>query len=87
MREILSGAGFANIDIASHRRALAFEADIAGTVTKLVQLGPMAQPIAEAPADVQQRIGQDLAAAIEPCLTDDGVRIDSASWIVSADKP
>lgn len=84
---ILSEAGFADIEITPKQLALQFEADIAGTVSKLLQLGPMAQPVAEAPADVRQRIQENLAAAIEAYQTDDGVRIDSASWIVTADNP
>jgi SAM-dependent methyltransferase len=84
---ILSGAGFANIEIAPNHQALAFEADVAESVNKLLQLGPMAQPYTQAPADIQERIRADLSAAIEGYLTDDGVKIDSATWIVSADNP
>ena len=84
---ILSGAGFTGIEMTPNHQALAFEPDIAGTVNKLIQLGPMAQPIAQAPEDVQARIKTDLAAAIEAYITVDGVKIDSATWIVSAENP
>jgi SAM-dependent methyltransferase len=84
---ILTDAGFANIEITPNDQALEFEADIEGTVSKLIQLGPMAQPIANATDDIRERIGADLAAAIADYLTGDGVRIDSATWIVSADNP
>lgn len=87
VKAILSDAGFANIAITPHDMALEFEADIAGTVSKLIQLGPMAQPIAQAPQDTQDRIRADLAAAIQDYHTDDGVKIDSANWIVTADNP
>jgi hypothetical protein len=56
-------------------------------VGKLIQLGPMAQPIAQASDDIRDRIRTDLAAAIQDYLTGDGVKIDSAAWIVSADNP
>lgn len=82
---ILADAGFANIEIKPHRMALQFEADIPGTVTKLLQLGPMARPVAQALPDVQNRIAGDLADAIAQYQGPDRVRIDSASWIVSAD--
>jgi len=84
---ILSDAGFANIEITPNDLALEFEADIDGTVSKLIQLGPMAQPIAKAADDIRERIRADLTAAIQNYLTDDGVRIDSATWIVTADNP
>ena len=84
---ILSDAGFSGIEITPNHQALAFEADIASTTSKLIQLGPMSQPIAQAPEDVQARIKTDLAAAIEAYMTDDGVKIDSATWIVSAENP
>ena len=85
MKAILSEAGFANIETISNRSALNFEPDIESTVSKLLQLGPMSQPFAGAPAEIQVRVSENLAAAIEDYLTDEGVKIDSASWIVSAD--
>lgn len=84
---ILSDAGFENIEIASNDVALEFEADIDGSVSKLIQLGPMAQPIAQASDDIRARVRADLAAAIQGYLTGEGVKIDSATWIVSADNP
>ena len=84
---ILFDAGFTGIEITPNRLALEFGADIEGAVSKLTQLGPMAQPIAQAAEDVQVRIKSDLAAAVEDYLTDDGVKIDSATWIVSAKNP
>jgi SAM-dependent methyltransferase len=87
VKAILSDAGFSNIEISSNVLALNFEPDIESTVRKLLQLGPMAQPFAEAPEDMRAQVRKNLAAAIEDYLTDDGVKIDSASWIVSADNP
>ena len=87
VKAILSDAGFSNIEISSNRLALNFEPDIESTVRKLLQLGPMAQPFAEAPEETRARIRENLAAAIQDYLTEDGVKIDSASWIVSADNP
>ena len=84
IESILAGAGFTDIGITGNQLALEFEADIAGTVSKLLQLGPMAQPVAQASNDTQERIAQDLADAIARYQGSDGVRIDSASWIVSA---
>ena len=84
---ILSDAGFSSIEITPNRSALKFEPDIDRTVNKLTQIGPMTQPMAQAPEDIQDRIRADLAAAIQGYLTGDGVRIDSASWIVRAENP
>ena len=84
---ILFDAGFTGIEITPNRLALEFGADIESAASKLTQLGPMAQPIAQATEDIQARIRADLAAAIEDYLTDDGLKIDSATWIVSAENP
>lgn len=84
---ILSDAGYARIEISPHHQALEFESDIDGTVSKLIQLGPMAQPIAQAPKNIQDRIRNDLTASIQDYLTSDGVKIDSATWIVCAENP
>jgi len=84
---ILFDAGFTGIEITPNRLALDFGLDIEGAASKLTQLGPMSQPIAQATADIQARIRADLASAIEDYLTDDGVKIDSATWIVSAENP
>ena len=81
---ILSGAGFSGIEITPNDQALDFEPDIDGTVSKLIQLGPMSQPIAQSPKNIQEKIRTDLAASIQPYLTADGVKIDSTTWIVSA---
>lgn len=87
VHEILSAAGFVNIQTVAHDEALAFEADVPATLDTLVQQGPMSEAIEAAPAAVREQIRADLAAVTERYLTDDGVRIDSASWIVSADAP
>jgi SAM-dependent methyltransferase len=87
VKAILSEAGFTNIELVPNNSALRFEADIESTANRLLQLGPMSQPVVEAPEEVRLRIRDNLAAAIQDYQTDDGVRIDSASWIVSADNP
>ncbi|MDH3737567.1 MAG: methyltransferase domain-containing protein [Alphaproteobacteria bacterium] len=84
VRGILSDAGFTGIEMTPHDHALAVEADIESSVNKLIQLGPMAQPIAQSTAEIQDQIKADLTASTQPYLTETGVKIDSASWIVRA---
>jgi SAM-dependent methyltransferase len=87
VNRILSAAGFASIEITSIEHALQFEPDIAGTVAQLIQYGPMATAIGEAPEDICNRIKADLGKAIQGYQTSDGVRIDGAVWIASAERP
>jgi len=87
VKAILSDAGYTNVEMVANRLALQFEPDIEGTVSKLLQIGPMSQPVAQASEEVRARVRDNLATAIEGYLTDEGVKIGSASWIVSADNP
>jgi len=47
----------------------------------------MAAAIAEAPEDVRERIKADLGEVIRDYQTPEGVRIDGAAWIVTAESP
>jgi ubiquinone/menaquinone biosynthesis C-methylase UbiE len=85
VNRILSEAGFTSIEITPVEHALQFEPDIAGTAAQLIQYGPMATAIAEAPENIRERIKTDLGEAIQGYQTSDGVRIDGAVWIVSAE--
>lgn len=83
---ILSEAGFIAIGIVSDERVLQFEPDVESTVLQLIQYGgPMATAIAEAPEEVRERIKADLADMARPYQTSEGVMIDGAVWVVSAE--
>jgi len=84
VREILSSAGFCDINLESLETRLPLEIDVPASVEKLVQLGPTGRLLGNAPEDVKARIADDLGVAIAKFQTNSGVMIDSAAWIVSA---
>jgi ubiquinone/menaquinone biosynthesis C-methylase UbiE len=87
VNRILSEAGFDGIEIASVERKLIFEPDVTGTVEQLMQYGMMASAIAQASEDIRERIKADLGEAIQGYQTSDGVMIDGAAWMVTAECP
>ena len=60
---------------------------MAGTVRKLLMLGPATRLLGDASDDVKARVGDELADAISEFQTDSGVMMGGATWIVSATAP
>ena len=86
-RNILTEAGFGDIDIEPLETMLPLEADVPRTVQKLLMLGPATRLLADASDDIKARVADDLADAIAEFQTDSGVMMGSATWIVSATAP
>lgn len=82
--EIMRATGFRDIDIGAHDEPLPLGDNIESAVGHAIRLGPMAQHVAAAPADVQSRVRDELHEALVPYLTDEGVRVPSGSWLVTA---
>jgi SAM-dependent methyltransferase len=87
VRRILSGAGFDDINLESLETALPVEPDLPAAVEKLMQLGPIGRLLGDAPEDIKERIKDDLGDAIAKFQTENGVMMDSATWIVGATAP
>ena len=87
VRRILSGAGFDDINWESLETALPVEPDVPAAVEKLMQLGPIARLLGDAPEDIKERVKDDLGDAIAKFQTENGVMMDSATWIVGASAP
>jgi SAM-dependent methyltransferase len=87
VNRILSEAGFTGIESTSVARKLTFAPDITGTVEQLIQYGMLAPAIAQASEDIRERIKVDLGEAIQGYQTSDGVMIDGAAWMVTAECP
>jgi SAM-dependent methyltransferase len=87
VRRILTGAGFDDIDLVSLETMLPLESDVPASVQKLVQLGPIARLLGDAPEDVKARVADDLGDAIAEFQTDSGVMMGSATWVVRAKSP
>ncbi|MCG8693102.1 MAG: class I SAM-dependent methyltransferase [Minwuiales bacterium] len=88
VRRILSEAGFADIviDKLDMPIAVAGGTGLDAAVEFLTQMGPTARALAEANVgdDAKARMMADLREALVPYDTDDGVVMQSGTWIVSA---
>ena len=87
VREILSRAGFDRIVFEELRAALTVGGG--GTVDQAVRfltegVGPVSSVLREADPALRPRVAAAVHAAIAPFHTPEGVRMDSAAWIVTA---
>jgi SAM-dependent methyltransferase len=87
VRDVLTRAGFADVALESVRMTLAVGGgqDLDATVDFVLRMGPTARALRE--ADDPELVPQVAAAvreALAPYETDEGVRMDSASWLVTA---
>lgn len=87
---ILEEAGFVDVGVESVEETLLVgPPDVNDAARFLVAMGPAAAALADAALtpEKQSQVEQAVRQAIEPYLTPDGVRMPSASWIVTALSP
>ena len=87
---ILDAAGFAQVRIEAVHETLAVgPPDPAEAARFLLAMGPAAAALRDAPLGPEARaeIEQAVGRAIAPYATGDGVRMPSASWVVTARSP
>jgi len=90
VRRILDGAGFAGASVVSHEADLVVGggSDLAGTVDFLLQMGPLAAALRQADPGLRDRVAGAVREAIAPHAdAAGGVRLASATWIVTARNP
>jgi ubiquinone/menaquinone biosynthesis C-methylase UbiE len=89
IRNILEAAGFAAIDIAPLEMPLNFGAaeTLSDAVAYGLRIGPASRAIAEANPASMPAFTAALENALRPYLRADGVWLDSAAWIVLAERP
>jgi SAM-dependent methyltransferase len=89
VRGILRESGFENITLESHERELLMGGgrSLDETAKFLAHLGPASRLLQEADAELKTKVMAEIRRAIEPYHGQDGVRLGSASWIVSANRP
>jgi SAM-dependent methyltransferase len=89
VRTILANAGFADIEVANHEAelTLAGGGDLESVVDFVLQMGPAGQAFRELDAASQAEARAAVQEALEPYLTPEGVKLASATWIVSASNP
>ena len=84
VRRILTEAGFCDIALEPLDREVSLGANLEDAVINAQHIGPVANVVIDAPQAVRDRIAEDLRQALQPYATDDGVKVGSASWIVTA---
>lgn len=85
VRDILTAAGFTHVDLIPHDEKIgAGDADQATAVA--LKVGPLGALLREQP-DKQPLVIDAIRAALTEHLTPEGVRLDSATWIVTATAP
>jgi SAM-dependent methyltransferase len=87
VRAVLARAGFADVALESVRQPLAVGGgqDLDATVDFVLRMGPTARALrAAADPALPPRVAAAVREALQPYETADGVRMDSASWIVTA---
>jgi SAM-dependent methyltransferase len=85
VRAILGEAGFADIDISPHDQPIG-AGDLDQAVTTALKLGPLGALLREQP-DKAPLVVDAVREALSAHMGPDGVRLDSATWIVQARAP
>ncbi len=62
-------------------------ADIEQTVAFIMEMGPAGAALREADAQVRGKVANALRDTFKQYQTDDGVRMDGAYWVVTANRP
>ena len=84
---MLTSARFENVAVTSLQKPLTFGRGLSlpNIVERLVQIGPIAQMVRDAPEDLQQPVRDKVVDAIKPFYSEDkGMTLDGQFWQVTA---
>ena len=84
---VLTNAGFETVAVTPLQRPLTFGHGLSLTniVERLVQIGPIAQMVRDAPEDLQQPVRDKVVDAVKPFYSEDtGMTFDGQFWQVTA---
>jgi SAM-dependent methyltransferase len=86
VRQILTNAGFGEIDLTSHETQLSMggASTVSDAVDFSLEIGPVAALLRDADAAAREQVRGSLHAALTPFAKHDGVRLKGAVWIVQA---
>jgi SAM-dependent methyltransferase len=86
VERILDEAGFAEVVVepVAEQISVGGAIDLDRATEFVLTLGPAGVLLRDAPADVRTRVASAVRAALAPSHGPDGVRMDSAAWIVRA---
>ena len=82
VRSVLSAAGFSDVDLTSHDQAIG-SGDLEQTLTVALKVGPLGAVLRENP-DRRDAVIEAVRAALAPHDGPDGIKLPSATWIVTA---
>ena len=84
--DLLRAAGFADVTVEPHATQVVMGGggSVEAAVLAVTDQGPLSRAIHDAPEEVQQRIRDDLTAALSDHAHDDGVRLGAGVWLVTA---
>ena len=85
--DVLTSAGFGSVAVTPLKQPLTFGRGLSLTdiVERLVQIGPIAQMVREAPEDLQQPVRDKVADAVASFYSEDtGMTLDGQFWQVTA---
>jgi SAM-dependent methyltransferase len=85
VRAILERAGYSDVELEDVRETLTIGGSIDQAVDFMLQMGPTAAALRESSDQTLiPRVAAAVRAALEPYVSADGIRMASASWIVTA---
>lgn len=90
---ILADAGFTDVEIKPFDAPLIYgigasrEAALDDAMEYMTQIGPVPRLLADKPDDVREKAMAAVRAALETRLSDSGVIIDGAAWVVTGRNP
>lgn len=87
VRAILRDAGWSDIRLERFDIEHSIGADVADATGFACQMGPMAEPFAQADDATKRNVTSAIQHALEPHAGPDGVRLGFSTWIVSATRP
>jgi len=85
--EVLTSSGFESVAVTPLQQPLTFGCgmSLADIVERLVQIGPIAQMVRDAPEDLQQPVRDKVVDAVKPFYGEDtGMTLDGHFWQVTA---
>lgn len=83
LKQILGGAGFVDVELRAVDELLNL-GDLEPALDFMTKMGPAADPLKEAPADVRDEAIAAMRAALEAGKTAEGIVMPGAIWIVEA---
>jgi len=88
VRRILEGAGFTQVRIDEHAQRLTLGVNSVDEAAEFAtEAGPTSRLLKDVPPDVKSRVFASIREALAPFAGPDGVRLDGACWIVTAQNP